>query len=79
MPNSIVTVTTAETHHALNVDADPTNLAPLQTAALNRLRAWYPHHGVSAVKAEIAAGGKAVKFTITSTLGDASAFKPALR
>jgi hypothetical protein len=75
------TVTTAEAHHALNVDADPTHLVPLQNAALHVLQHNFPGNGVTAVKAEIMAGGKAVKFTVTYShhLLNADVIKPFLR
>ena len=75
------TTTTAEAHHALNVDADPQHLGPLQAAALHRLQANFPGNHVTAVVVDIMAGGKAVRFTVTYTFGllQPDVIKPFLR
>ena len=81
MATVVTTVTTAEAHHALNVDATPTNLVPLQNAALHVLQHNFPGNGVTAVHAEIAAGGHAVKFTVTYShnILNADVVKPFLK
>jgi hypothetical protein len=61
------TVTTAETTHKLGVHLDAHNLHPLEAAALHALQHGIVNYNITHVTAEPAAGGAAIKYTITYT------------
>lgn len=81
MVDTVVSLATSDLANNFSHHINPGgNLRPLENAVMAALNAAPHNMGVTAVSAQVAAGGSAVKFTITSPGGvDPSTVKAALR